>query len=65
MNKNNVRQHWIENIWFNEFMCELENTKGFYSPKYFNNWVQKVTTKIEELKRRRWDIESLGNCVEY
>ncbi len=61
---NNIHQ-WKEDIWFSEFMHELEYTKGFYLPKNFNEWVIKVHKIIEEIESNNWNIEKLGLVTSY
>ena len=56
---------WEEDLWFKEYVNELEFTKGFYQIKYFNNWVTKTEKQIRELKEQSWNIEKLRKTIKY
>jgi hypothetical protein len=56
---------WEEDLWFREYVHELEFTKGFYQIKYFNNWIAKTEKLIVEIKEQTWDIEKFNNMIKY
>jgi hypothetical protein len=56
---------WEEELWFKEYIHELEYTKGFYQIKYFKNWIAETEKQIKELKVQTWDIEKLKSIIKY
>ena len=49
-----------EEVWFDEFLFQLENNKGFYIKKNFEKWENQVKEKLKQIKRTNWTIETLA-----
>ncbi len=54
---------WEENLWFTEFIHELEYAKGFYLPNNFKKWYNQVERKIEQIKGTNWTVEKLSDSI--
>ncbi len=58
-----VKSTWEQDIWFKEYIHELEYTKGFYERMYFNNWEKETSDKINRLRNQNWSIEKLKDFI--
>ena len=54
---------WEEDLWFCEFLFQLEHNRGFYIKENFEKWENRVKRKLEQLYNTNWTIELLAEQI--